>query len=91
MNEENQQIDIETLKQLLGEYFYSKDEQNELSSKDNEITSSNTEQIITSLKKIEDATVTQVHLLYLDTVILCGVLLWTLYYKFLKNFIERWY
>lgn len=93
MDEEtvNSGLSVEELTQLLSNYFYTKEEQKENSSLSNEVSSSNFELVMSKLDILNTNVETTNTVLYLIGVGMLGVLLLFIYYRFLKQFIERWF
>lgn len=92
MNDETIVIDdsssltVEELDKTLDKYFYSKEETS-LNSQE----SSNETAIIEQVQIMNERIEYQNTLLYLTCVVSFAILLLVLYYRFLKNFIERWF
>lgn len=87
----DESISIEELQEILSQYFYTKEEQSENSLAQNELDLSNQELLIKEIQKIGEINQTALNLSYLNTVGIAGVLILTLYYRFLAQFRERWF
>lgn len=80
-------LTVEELEKTLDKYFYSKDETSLESSQE----SSTQSAIIEQVQILNDRIEYQNTLLYLTCVVSFAILLLVLYYRFLKNFMERWF
>lgn len=80
----------EELQEVLSQYFYTKIEQEELSSNEVNIDTENTNALIEKLDELKQVNQFNMNLLYFDTVLVAGVFVLFLYYRLLAHFRERW-
>lgn len=91
---ENPSIDVETLNQILSQYFYTKDEQNQIQVdnankqiNENETVLTELQAINRNLETLQSNSQLGNNIVYLSLVVGLGVFLLVMFYKYLKQFI----
>lgn len=92
--DEKPSIDVETLNQILGQYFYTKDEQNQMQADnanqqnvENETVLTELQAINRNLETLQSNSQLGNNIVYLSLVVGLGVFLLVMFYKYLKQFI----
>lgn len=92
--DETSSIDVETLNQILSNYFYTKDEQTQMQSETSNQQLDNQDQLLVELQSINHNLETLQYntqlnnnVVYLGLVVALAVFFLVMFYKFLRNFI----
>ncbi len=92
--DETSAIDVETLNQILSNYFYTKDEQTQMQSETSNQQLDNQDQLLVELQSINHNLETLQYntqlnnnVVYLGLVVALAVFFLVMFYKFLRNFI----
>ena len=92
--DETSAIDVETLNQILSNYFYTKDEQTQMQNETSNQQLDNQDQLLVELQSINHNLETLQYntqlnnnVVYLGLVVALGVFFLVMFYKFLRNFI----
>lgn len=92
--DETSSIDVETLNQILSNYFYTKDEQTQMQSETSNQQLDNQDQLLFELQSINHNLETLQYntqlnnnVVYLGLVVALAVFFLVMFYKFLRNFI----
>jgi len=92
--DETSSIDVETLNQILSNYFYTKDEQTQVQNETSNQELENQDQLLVELQSINHNLETLQYntqlnnnVVYLGLVVALGVFFLVMFYKFLRNFI----
>ena len=88
---QNVGINVDELSEILSNYFYTKDEQKENSSFQNDVSSSQFDLVMNKLDILNANIETSNTLIYIGGIVMLAVLIWFIYYRFIKQFTERWY
>ena len=92
--DETSSIDVETLNQILSNYFYTKDEQTQMQNETSNQQLDNQDQLLVELQSINHNLETLQYntqlnnnVVYLGLVVALAVFFLVMFYKFLRNFI----
>lgn len=92
--DETSSIDVETLNQILSNYFYTKDEQTQMQNETSNQQLDNQDQLLAELQSINHNLETLQYntqlnnnVVYLGLVVALAVFFLVMFYKFLRNFI----